>query len=402
MTAPSAANAAPPVEAAHPHSLASRVAGAVLLLFMAAGLVSTVVAVATDRLELAPRPITASAFLDGASMRDMASALAEAPMARGAATLERQASWLAIGDLGPQVRQGCTGWLFLAEELAPQRDALEHQRARARAVVAIHDQLRQRGIQLVVAMVPDKSRIDSRQMCGLHRPPVFENRLRTWIGGLKAAGVPVIDTTPALQSLQERGQEPFLRTDTHWNEAGAAAAAQAVAGAIRALGIAPQPQQDYDIVTEPAAVRPGDLVRLAGVDGLPPRWQPAPETTVSSRFTARAAAPGANASPEAVPGSAPAPAAASAEDELFGDQNLPTVALLGTSFSRNSHFAEFLAAAVRSPVASFARDGGNFWGSAGAYFRSDAFRQTPPRLIVWEIPERTLQLPSGDERWTLP
>lgn len=390
MTAPSAANAAPPVEASHPHSLASRASGAVLLLFMAAGLVSTVVAVATDRLDLAPHPLTREAFLDGASMRDMASALADAPMARRSATLERQASWLAIGDLGPQVRQGCTGWLFLAEELAPQKDAMAQQTARAKAVVEIRDQLRERGIQLIVAMIPDKSRVDSRQLCGLNRPAVFENRLRAWISRLKASEVAVIDTTPALQALQEHGKEPFLRTDTHWNEAGAAAAANAVANAIRGLGISPEPHQDYDIQTAPPAVRPGDLVRLAGVDGLPAAWQPTPEQAVSSSFAARKAAAG------------DAAASTSAEDELFGDQNLPTVALIGTSFSRNSHFSEFLAAAVQSPVANFAKDGGNFWGSAAAYFSSDAFRQTPPRLIVWEIPERTLQLPAHGERWSLP
>ena len=388
MTAPSAANATPPIEASHPDSLASRVSGAVLLLFMAAGLLSTVVAVATDRLDLAPHPLTRDAFLDGASMRDMASALADAPMAHHAATLERQASWLAIGDLGPQVRQGCTGWLFLAEELAPQKDAMALQTARAKAVIEIRDELRQRGIQLVVAMVPDKSRVDSRQLCGLNRPAVFENRLRAWISRLKAADVAVVDTTPALQALQEHGKEPFLRTDTHWNETGAAAAAQAVAAFIRSRGIDAEPHQDYDIQAAAPAVRPGDLVRLAGVDGLPAAWQPAPEQAVSSSFTPRKAAEGG--------------AKASAEDELFGDQNLPTVALIGTSFSRNSHFSEFLAAAVQSPVASFAKDGGNFWGSAGAYFSSDAFKQTPPRLIVWEIPERTLQLPQHNERWVLP
>jgi len=388
MTAPSAANAAPPVEASHPHSLASRLSGAVLLLFMAAGLVTTVVAVATDRLDLAPHPLTREAFLDGASMRDMASALADAPMARRSATLERQASWLAIGDLGPQVRQGCTGWLFLAEELAPQKDPIAQQTARARAVVEIRDQLRQRGIQLVVAMVPDKSRVDSRQLCDLSRPPMFENRLRAWISRMKASDVAVIDTTPALQALQERGTEPFLRTDTHWNEAGAAAAAQAVAAGIRALGIETEPHQAYDIRASAPATRPGDLVRLAGIDGLPASWQPATEQAVSSSFTPRKAAEGRPA--------------ASAEDELFGDQNLPTVALIGTSFSRNSHFSEFLAAAMQSPVASFAKDGGNFWGSASAYFSSDAFRQTPPKLIVWEIPERTLQLPVNGERWSVP
>ena len=396
MTSPSkktisAANAAPPVEAPRTDSLAARVAGGVLLVFMAVGLVGTLVAVARERLDLAPHRITTEAFLDGASMRDMAAALAEAPMAKTAATLERQASWLAIGDLGPQVRRGCRDWLFVAEELAPQPNAAAHQGDRAQAVVRIHDELRRRGIRLVVAVIPDKSRIEAGHLCGLDRPPVFADRLDAWVGRLKAANVPVIDTTAALQALQARGQEPFLRTDTHWNEAGAAAAAQAVAAGVKALGIVAEPHQAYAVTASAPGPRPGDLVRLAGIDGLPTALQPAPEQDVTSSFTTVAAA-----------GGKPKPAK-SAEDELFGDHDLPTVALLGTSFSRNSQFADFLAAALQTPVPVFARDGGNFWGSAGAYFSSDAFEQTPPRLIVWEIPERTLQLPpAAGERWVLP
>ena len=387
----SAANAAPPVETPRTDSLGARVAGGVLLVFMAIGLVGTLVAVARERLDLAPHPITTEAFLDGASMRDMAAALAEAPMAKRAATLERQASWLAIGDLGPQVRRGCRDWLFLAEELAPQPNAAAHQDERAQAVVRIHDELRRRGIRLVVAVIPDKSRIEAAHLCGLDRPPVFADRLDAWTGRLKAANVPVIDTTPALQGLQARGREPFLRTDTHWNEAGAAAAAQAIAAGVKALGIVAEPHQAYAATASAPGPRPGDLVRLAGIDGLPTALQPAPEQDVTSRFTAQAPAGG-------KPGQAK-----SAEDELFGDHDLPTVALLGTSFSRNSQFADFLAAALETPVPVFARDGGNFWGSAGAYFSSDAFEQTPPRLIVWEIPERTLQLPpAAGERWVLP
>jgi alginate O-acetyltransferase complex protein AlgJ len=388
----SAANAAPPVEAPRTDSLAARVAGGVLLVFMAVGLVGTLVAVARERLDLAPHRITSEAFLDGASMRDMAAALAEAPMAKQAATLERQASWLAIGDLGPQVRRGCRDWLFLAEELAPQPNALARQNDRAQAVIRIHDELRRRGIQLVVAVIPDKSRIEAGHLCDLARPAAFADRLDAWTSRLKAANVPVIDTTPALQTLQARGQEPFLRTDTHWNETGAAAAAQAIAAGVQALGIVAEPRQAYTVTASAPGPRPGDLVRLAGIDGLPSALQPAPEQDVTSRFTAQAAAGGSRSGP-----------AKSAEDELFGDHDLPTVALLGTSFSRNSQFAEFLSAALQTPVPVFARDGGNFWGSAGAYFSSDAFKQTPPRLIVWEIPERTLQLPpAAGERWVLP
>lgn len=386
MTAPSKANAAPPIEAPKAHSLAARVSGTALLVFMAVGLVSTAVAVATQRLDLAPHALTRAAFLDGASMRDMASALANAPMARIAADSEREASWLAASDLGPQVRQGCPGWLFLAEELAPQPDADRHLADRARAVAAIRDTLHKRGITLLVAMVPDKSRIESQRLCELERSPGLDKRLTAWTGLMSAAGIPTVDTSAALLGLLDRGEDPFLRTDTHWTENGAEAAAHVVADAARGLGVELVPHQDYDIQRGAPALRPGDLVRLAGIDKLPAGLQPTPEVAVSSTFVARKAEGG---------------KLASAEDDLFGDAELPRVALIGTSFSRTSHFAEFLAAALQTPVGNFAKDGGNFWGSAGAYFGSDAWKQTPPRLIVWEIPERVLQLPESGENWSL-
>jgi len=391
MTAPSAAHQAPPVESPQAHSAASRLSGAVLLAFLAAGLASTVAAVVAQKLDLAPHALTRAAFLDGASMRDMAAALAGAPLPHWAARKEREASWLAVGDLGPQVRQGCSGWLFLADEITPQPGADANLRDRAHAVAAIRDSLQQRGIRLMVAVVPDKSRIETLRLCGLERSAAIDNRLRVWTGRLAAAAVPLVDTTAVLQAMVERGADPFLRTDSHWTEAGADAAARAVADAVRARGIEVAPHRSYDIRAGEPQRRPGDLVRLAGIDGLPVSLQPQPETAVDSSFTARTSDSG------AAPGKP-----SSAEDELFGDTDLPQVALIGSSFSRTSHFADFLAAALQTPVGNFARDGGNFWGAAGAYFASDAFRQTPPKLIVWEIPERALQLPKTGERWALP
>jgi len=397
MTAPASSppssssgrNGAPPVEAPQSRSPASRLAGAVLLAFLAGGLLSTLAAVVSQRLDLAPHPLTRPAFLEGASMRDMAAALAQAPLARWAAQKEREGSWLAVRDLGPQVRQGCPGWLFLAEEFTPQVDADARLRDRAHAVVALRDRLQARGIRLVVAVVPDKSRIEAARRCGLERSPAIDNRLRVWAGRLSAADVPLVDTTAVLQGMVEGREDPFLRTDSHWTEAGADAAARAVADAVRSRGIELSPHQDYEVGSGPVERRPGDLVRLAGIDGLPPGLQPASEFAVDSRFTAlKSDSSGATA--------------ASAEDELFGDSELPQVALIGTSFSRTSHFAEFLAAALQTPVGNFAKDGGNFWGAAGAYFSSDAFRQTPPKLVIWEIPERVLQLPRGGEIWALP
>jgi len=78
---------------------------------------------------------------------------------------------------------------------------------------------------------------------------------------------------------------------------------------------------------------------------------------------------------------------------LFGDAGLPNVALIGTSFSRNSNFVGFLQKALNAPVGNFSKDGGEFSGAAKAYFDSPAFKQTPPKLLIWEIPERDLQTP---------
>jgi alginate O-acetyltransferase complex protein AlgJ len=83
---------------------------------------------------------------------------------------------------------------------------------------------------------------------------------------------------------------------------------------------------------------------------------------------------------------------------LLDDTPPPRITLVGTSFSRNGQFDEALAAAFGQPVLNVARSGGGFAEAASAYFASAAFRDTPPSLIIWEIPERVLGQPiSPDE-----
>ncbi len=148
------------------------------------------------------------------------------------------------------------------------------------------------------------------------------------------------------------------------------------------MGLSATPSKTFDTRQEPLAPRPGDLVRLAGIDWLPVALQPPQEQVAPTVITERA---------EAVSD------AGDNLDDLFGDDNLPNVALIGTSFSRNSSFVGFLQRALSAPVGNFAKDGGEFSGAAKAYFDSPAFRQTPPQLVIWEIPERDLQTPyAGD------
>jgi alginate O-acetyltransferase complex protein AlgJ len=348
-------------------------AGVVFALFLAIGLLSCAWALLTDRLSLWPERVDRHALLEGEITHHIAKELAKAPLPEAAARLERGASWLLLGDTGPRVRLGCPGWLFLAEELEVPRQATANARARAQTVIALRQQLAARHIQLLVTVVPDKSRIAADQLCGLRRPAAFASRILDWTRLLSAAGVPVLDLTTALAPL---GSAAFLRTDTHWNEVGAEAAARALAARIRALPFQASPAREFSRTLLAPAPRPGDLVRLAGLDWLPPRLQPAPEVLRLTQVDSRAAA--------------------GASDDLFGDGDLPNVALIGTSFSRNSNFLPFLEQALGASVGRFAKDGGHFAGAARDYFESPAFRQTPPQLLVWEIPERDLQSPGPE------
>lgn len=373
MSAP----ALPPSPAPQPPSATqvrlAPLAGLVFALFLAVGLGSCGWALLSDRLSLWPERLDRHALLEGELTHHIAKELAKAPLPEAAARLERGASWLLLGDTGPRVRQGCPGWLFLAEELEVHRQAAANAQARAQTVIALQRALAARHVRLLVAVVPDKSRIAADQLCGLRHPAAFATRIADWTRLLAAAQVPVVDLTAPLTPL---GSAAFLRTDTHWNEAGAAAAAAALAAEVKALPFQATPAREFTLTLLPPAPRPGDLVRLAGLDWLPPRLQPAPEVLRLTQVDSRAAA--------------------TASDDLFGDGDLPNLAVIGTSFSRNSNFLPFLEQALGASVGRFAKDGGHFAGAARDYFQSQAFRQTPPQLLVWEIPERDLQSPSPE------
>lgn len=355
----------------------SPLAGVVLLLFLVVGLLCAGWAMLSGKIDLLPPKVSWDDIRHGAVTHRIAKELAGVPFAEQAAQLERGASWLLLNDTGSRVRQGCPDWLFLADELKLHPSAARNAQARAVKVIELRAQLRQRGIELMLVLVPDKSRIAASELCAVERSPQFAQRLTHWRDSLQAQGVAVLDLTPA---LQPQGRDAFLRTDTHWSEAGANAAAVAVATRIGELGIKPSPAQAFDVSVSAPEVRPGDLVRLAGLDWLPDDLQPQVEKVPRSTLKARAV------TTEVL-----------AEDDLFGDSQLPNVAVIGTSFSRNSNFMPFLERAVGASVGNFALDGGAFSGAAKAYFDSPAFKQTPPKLIVWEIPERDLQAPYVDD-----
>jgi len=352
-------------------------AGICFSLFLIGGIVTTGYALVSQNLNLIPKETSWSTFFNGDVSSGIAKSLANAPFPDNAAKFERGLSWLVTRDLGPRVREGKNDWLFLNDELVVHQGRVLNTESRVKEIIEVGHQLANQGIELLIVLVPDKSRIESEYLGSQHRATVFSTRVNDFEKQLTHNEIHVINLTSALNSAKQGGIIPFLRTDTHWSEPGAEIAAKAVAKSIQALKITPTPAQSTQIVTQVDKIRPGDLVKLAGIDWLPMRLQPAPESARYSSF-------------KSVP--IPSNEKSKSMDDLFGDANLPNIALIGTSFSRTSEFIPYLEMQLDAKIGNFALDGGDFSGSAKAYFTSPAFKDTPPKLIIWEIPERVLEM----------
>jgi alginate O-acetyltransferase complex protein AlgJ len=291
-------------------------------------------------------------------------------------TVDRVTAYLVTGDLGAQVRRGCDNWLFLTDELTLHPDRMANAAGHVQMVKEVAAYLKARNIGLAVVPVPDKSRVQSAALCGVKRPAVFEGRLADFEAQLKAAGIGVVDL---LAPMNAAGGERYYRTDTHWNERGAKASAVAVAAALRQVGLAPAQKAEFHVSTEPPRERVGDLIRLAGLDHVPYPLRPRGDEEAPTVIEQSAAA----------------------NVGLLDETPPPELAVVGTSFSRRADFVPFLSLALSAPVENRAEDGGGVANAAIAYFATPEFLKSPPRAIVWEIPERMIEepVPASDEHW---
>jgi alginate biosynthesis protein AlgX len=71
----------------------------------------------------------------------------------------------------------------------------------------------------------------------------------------------------------------------------------------------------------------------------------------------------------------------------FGDEPIPQVALVGSSFSANPayHFAGFLQQHLQTDVLNVSLAGGGYDGAMTQYLPSEVFQKSPPKLLIWEF-----------------
>lgn len=285
--------------------------------------------------------------------------------------------YLLTGGGGEQVRVGKDGWLFLTDELRFDIDGKTHLEERAKLFGGAALGLDRQGVQLVVALVPDKARLYSYQLTSGHYPAYNLARYEDALTALRSQSVTVVDLLTPLTAGAAQGKV-YYSSDTHWNQTGAQISATAVARIVRKLGIELEKTTFVTAATGGKTERPGDLIRLMGLGDTPDLLRPPSDTEIpvaTKQISAEAAV------------------------GLFGDAVTP-VALTGTSYSLRGNFHGFLQQALSAKVLNTAKDGGGLLQATTAYLTDDAFKSAKPKILVWEVPERFLYTKLVDEpKW---
>lgn len=233
------------------------------------------------------------------------------PLKQAGINLWAAVEYLLFGEGRSGLVIGQDGWLYSDEEFAPLADGQRQMRDNLALIRGVQRQLQERDIQLLLAIVPAKTRLYPEHT-GSHRPSALQRSLYPrFHRAVRNAGIAAPDLLEPLQAA--KNQAPmFLRTDTHWTPDGADVTARALSEVVRsAMQLRGEPQQ---FVTETVETRAheGDLTRFLPLAPLFASLMPQADR-LQQRETRAADAD---------------------SDDLFGDHDLP-VTLVGTSYSAN-------------------------------------------------------------------
>ena len=240
--------------------------------------------------------------------------------------------------------------------------------ARAGKVMAAND------VHVVFTISPLKLQVYPQHLpAGFGASPGTEDRNQRMVAALKAAGLTVADQLPAFKAEAAKGGEPlFLRLDSHWTPTGAMLAGRTIRQAIDAdpeaagvLASIPEARFEATANTTREPSQTTDLLPTLPAGAA----APAPETVL--RYTIRALDSG-------------------SADALTGDSGLPQITVIGSSFTHNAtQYPDAVRVALQRDLLDISIPGrqGPFVGMEN-YVRDTAFQMHPPKMLIWEVPER--------------
>jgi alginate O-acetyltransferase complex protein AlgJ len=279
--------------------------------------------------------------------------------------------------LGNIAIPGKNQWLFYGVEFS-DTSSKEKTAESAALIAGINTQLKDNGVSVIVSLAPIKARIFKQHLPD-DKPltPYLESNYKRLLGLLTAKGVAAADISSAFTSNTVPPDSAlYYRLDSHWSQRGALLAAETIKKEIDAhpditAAIAGLPTLTMKM-TEQKKGRPSkarDLTQLmTAEDGA--KYE-------SEQFIPIQFQRGASSA------------------TLTGADEVPKVVLIGSSYSQEwTGFPDSLRYYLQRDVGNYSLDASiGQWVGFYRYLQSDAFQATPPKLIVWEVPERDMVSP---------
>lgn len=285
----------------------------------------------------------------------------------------------------PGVVLGRDQWLYSDEEFNPIVNEDQNLQGNYALVEGVRQALKERGVKLVMAIVPAKVRLYPEHLSDVRPASIHGDLYQDFHAHVAANKILAPDLLGPMQQAKQSGEQVFLRTDTHWTPTGAEIAAKQLAAAIaEKTPLSGEPQR-FVTEAEKTEQHKGDLTLFLPLDPLFSNLMP-PQEPLEKRTTRVA---------EDQP---------VADDALFAENEVP-VALIGTSYSANPNwnFVGALKEALKSDVVNYSEDGHGPILPMLSYLKSAAFKDSPPQVLIWEFPERYLpvnnEIGDADPQW---
>jgi alginate O-acetyltransferase complex protein AlgJ len=280
--------------------------------------------------------------------------------------------YVVFGVGRPGVVIGEQDWLYSDEEFKPVADGQQHLRDNLALIRGVRDYLAQRDVQLLLAIVPAKTRLYPEYIGDNHISTLREDLYQRFHREVRQIGIAAPDLLEPLQAGKAEGPV-FLRTDTHWTPQGADLVARQLSTTLkRALKLHGEPQTFVTAATERQPYA-GDLTRFLPLAPLFEGLMPAPDQLQRYETELQNAGDGI--------------------DALLADSEMP-VALVGTSYSANPNwnFAGALREHLQRDLSNHAQDGQGPILPMLRYLQSDELNDAPAQVVIWEFPERCLPM----------
>ncbi|HWV16434.1 MAG TPA: alginate O-acetyltransferase [Cellvibrio sp.] len=282
-------------------------------------------------------------------------------------------NYLAFNEGRKGVVIGESGWLFTQEEFKQEKHSEKTLEENFEKISQVQSFLKKQNIELMVALIPAKASIYKEHIGDHQRADIQETLYSNSLEFFRQRNIAAPEFKDTFLQ-QKQNAEIFLRSDTHWTVTGADIAAAILAKNIEETKLLSNlHSKTFSVVKGQTLPYKGDLLNFVPL-GPFFRWFSVAEDQLTEINTELS-----DSSQD------------KSSADLFSD-NTTELVLVGTSYSANTkwNFAGSIKQHLGEDLLNVAQEGKGPFLPMAEYLNSEAFKASPPRLVLWEIPERFL------------